>query len=335
MELSSSPSGSSHSSPFHGPAGCLSSSRDNYSYSEETHVLDEALANYYIDLYTDPEDEAHQAERQARERFLREFPQVKVQLEEIIAKLHTLADRVDKVHWDCTITNMVAASIGAVSDILNMVGLALAPVTAGVGMALRAMGMGFGAAAAVAGASTAIVEHVTRASTVAEASRLTWSSINQVELITETVVHGIPNVFNITRMSIQVVDVIGKNVRAIKIAETNTHLVHNAKCLMTAGKISARSTRKVQQAFGGTALAMTNGARIAGMATAGLFLLKDVFRLVQGSVHLHQGAKSELAQGLRQWAQQLEEYLAQLMVIYRSLQWEQLSEPGPRAIALT
>ncbi|XP_058529703.1 apolipoprotein L2-like [Ochotona princeps] len=310
--------------------------------SEEAHTLREALLNYYIDtdpdpfsdqdryLNTDPnkdsdsdtdsDDEARRAERQARERFLKEFPQVKAQLEEKIAKLHALADKVGKVHRDCSITNVVASSTGAVSGILSIVGLALAPVTAGVSLALTVTGLGLGAAAGVTGVSTAIVEHVTRASAEAEAGRLTSSSVNPEELIKQGVGQSVPKVISVTRKCTKVLEDVGKNVHAIKVAQTNTRLVANAKRLMTTGKISARNTRQVQKAFGGTALAMTKRARIAGFATSGLFLLMDVVSLVQESVHLHHGAPSELAQDLRQWAQQLEEKLAQLMEIYRNLQ---------------
>ncbi|XP_040841311.1 apolipoprotein L3-like [Ochotona curzoniae] len=268
----------------------------------------------------EPEDEEHRGEQQARERFLKEFPQVKAQLEEKIAKLHALADKVGKVHWDCTITNVVAASTGTVSGILSIIGLALAPVTAGVSLALTATGLGLGAAAGVTGASTAIVEHVTRASAEAEVGRITSSSVNQVELIKQAVGQSVPRVMNVTHRCIEVLGDVGKNVRAIKVAQANPRLLVNANRLMTTGKISARNTRQVQSAFGGTALAMTTGARIAGAASSGLFLLMDVANLVQESVHLHQGASSELAQDLRQQAQELEEKLAQLMEIYRSLQ---------------
>ncbi|XP_058529367.1 apolipoprotein L2-like [Ochotona princeps] len=288
--------------------------------SEEAHALREVLAKCSADSDKDPEDRACRAERQARERFLREFPQVKARLEEKIAKLHALADNVGKVHRDCTITNVVASSTGTVSGILSIVGLALAPVTAGVSLALTATGMGLGAAAAVTGVSTAIVEHVTRASAEAEAGRLTSSSVNQAELVAKTVGQSVPKVINVTQKFFEVLEDVGKNVHAIRVARTNPRLLASAKRLMTAGKISARSTRQVQKAFGGTALAMTRGARIAGAATAGLFLLFDVVSLVQESVHLHQGAPSESAQDLQQRAQQLEEKLAQLMEIHRSLQ---------------
>ena len=55
---------------------------------------------------------------------------MKKELEESI-KLYAPADRVDKLHRDCTIFKVVASSTGSVSGALNTLGLALAPRTAG------------------------------------------------------------------------------------------------------------------------------------------------------------------------------------------------------------
>lgn len=85
---------------------------------------------------------------------------MKRELEESIAKLRELADKIDKVHRSCTISSVVANSAGAVSGVLTVLGLALAPMTAGISLGLSATGLGLGAAAAVTSVSTSIVEHV-------------------------------------------------------------------------------------------------------------------------------------------------------------------------------
>ncbi|XDA74823.1 hypothetical protein R6Z07F_005051 [Ovis aries] len=167
-----------------------------------------------------------------RRQFLKKFPRVKRQLEEFIGKLHELADKVEKVHKGCTISNVMAHSTGAVSSILTIVGLALAPVTMGASVVLLGTGIGLGAAAAVTG-----------------------PAIEQIE----------------------------------------------------AG-------------FKATASAITKGARIAGLATAGVLLLVDVGFLVKESKHLHDGAKTVAADSFRQRAWELERKLEELTQIYESLQ---------------
>ncbi|XP_062058888.1 apolipoprotein L3 [Lepus europaeus] len=298
---------------------------------DEAQSLRDALTEFMMDVDMDEEDVDMDEEDKAalqkhlrdRERFLKEFPQAKAELEECIAKLHALADKVDQVHRDCTISNVVATSAGAVSGILTIVGLALAPVTVGASLALTATGLGLGTAAAVTGVSTSIVEHATTVSAEAEAGCLTSTNIKNMEKVAEAVGQNVPKVIALTKSCVQVLQDIGKNVHAIKIAQTNSRLVTSAKSLMTTGKISARSSRQVQRAFGGTALAMSRGARVMGFATAGIGLLVDVVILVKESQHLHEGAKSKSAEELRQRAQELAEKLQELMEIHRSLQ------PGP------
>ncbi|XP_058529275.1 apolipoprotein L3-like [Ochotona princeps] len=288
--------------------------------SEEAHTLREVLAKCITDMAMDsvpdkdPDmDLEDKEERQVRERFLKEFPQVKAQLEESIAKLHALADNVGKVHRDCTITNVVAASTGAASGILSLLGLALAPVTAGLSLALTVTGLGLRTAAALTRVTTTIVEHSTNLSAEEEAKSLMSSSIQKVEQVGGAVAVRLPTGGGLPKDWSKLLKVIAEVVRIIR-------SVRSSARLLTTGRIAVQDRRQVQPAFGDTAQTMTTGARITGAATAGLFLLVDVISLVQESVQLHQETTSESAQDLRQRAQQLEEKLAQLTEIHRSLQ---------------
>ena len=91
---------------------------------------------------------------------MKEFPQVKQELKEKIKKLHALADNVDKVHRDCTISNVVASSTSIASGTLSILGLVLAPFMVGLSLGLSATGIGLGAASAVTGISTMVMENV-------------------------------------------------------------------------------------------------------------------------------------------------------------------------------
>ncbi|XP_014635887.1 PREDICTED: apolipoprotein L3-like [Ceratotherium simum simum] len=252
-----------------------------------------------------------------RKKFMDEFPRVKQELEERIGKLHTLADKVDKVHRDCTISNVVAASTGTVSGILTILGLALAPVTAGVSLALSATGIGLGAAAAVTGVSTSIVDYSSKLSAKAEASRLT-SIDSDKEMLKESLRHNAPHIG---------MENIGKNLRAIKLGKPKPPLVSPAVGLVTIGTVSVQSIKQVQKSFEGTALAMAKGARVMGAATAGVFLLMDVISLVEESLHLHEGAKAESAEELRQQAQELERMLEELSQTHERLQQGLIPQP--------
>ncbi|XP_075815902.1 apolipoprotein L2-like isoform X2 [Microtus pennsylvanicus] len=271
------------------------------------------------------DEEKHQKALQEKKRFLEVYPRVKLELEERIRKLHALADKIDKVHRDCTITQVVASSTGAVSGVLTVLGIALAPVTAGVSLGLSATGLGLGAAAAVTSVSTTIVEKVSTASVEAEASELlprsndTENDIksNDTEkVIKEVVEKNTPKLFSVFMKSSKNLEGMKKNIDAIKLTKASPRLTNSAKRLMTTGKVSARSTRQVKKAFGGTALAMTKGARIMGAATAGLSLVLDVVSLIEESNHLQEGAKAESAAKLRQKAQELEQKLQELIWVH-------------------
>ncbi|CAO2601816.1 Apolipoprotein L3 [Lemmus lemmus] len=255
---------------------------------------------------------------QGRKRFLKAFPHLKAEVEEHIRKLHALADKIDKVHRDCTVTQVVANSTGAVSGVLTILGLALAPVTAGVSLGLSATGLGLGAAAAVTSVSTTIVEAVSTASVEAEAKNDIKSN-NTEKVIKEVLEKSTPRLISVSKNSFRNLEVMKKNIDAIKLTKASPRLANSAKRLMTTGKVSARSTRQVKKAFGGTALAMTKGARIMGAATAGLTLVLDVVSLIEDSNHLQEGAKAESAEKLRQHAQDLEQKLQELIWVHDSL----------------
>ncbi|XP_031215229.1 apolipoprotein L3-like [Mastomys coucha] len=278
---------------------------------KEDDALSEALGETLADTDTEDEDELQNV-LWHKERFLDVYPRVKLELEEHISKLHALADKVDKVHRDCTISQVVASSSSAVSGVLTILGLALAPVTAGVSLALSATGLGLGAAAAVTSVSTSIVEKVSITSAEAEASKLVPTNKDTTKGMKDIWDLSDPRFVSLCKTSLKNLKNIKNNIDAVKLTKANPRLANNAKRLMTTGKISRRNTKQVQKAFGGTALAMTKEARIVGAATAGFALLLDVGNLVEDSKHLHEGAKSEYAAELRQQAQDLEQKLQKL-----------------------
>ncbi|ELV09952.1 Apolipoprotein L3, partial [Tupaia chinensis] len=285
---------------------------------DEAGALQEDLKELTTDMAIEEKD-VPQEDLQQCKRFLSEFPRVKADLEERIEKLRALADKIDKVHRDCTISNLVTNTAGALSGILSILGLALAPVTAGTSLALSATGMGLGAVAAATGVSTSIVEHVNMVSANAEASRLMATRCAEEQVVTD-VKESTLRVLSLANHFKEVLEGMEKNINAISLAKANPRLVAKAKRFMTSGRISAQSSRQVQKAFGGTALAMARGARIIGAATTGVFLMMDVVSLMKDSIHLHDGAKTESAEEMRKQAQEMEKKLVVLTCIHGLLQ---------------
>ncbi|XP_070264942.1 apolipoprotein L2-like [Myotis yumanensis] len=260
------------------------------------------------------------------ESFMKEFSQVKQDLEERIRKLYVLADEVDKVHKDCTISKVAASSTGVVSGILTIIGLSLAPVTAGASLVLLATAAGLGAAAAVTGVTTGIVEYSKDASAKAEASCLLSMGSDTEKVVMEVVNHSTPKIDSLAKKCSQSLQDIMKNANAFKVAKSNPRLTAEAKNFVHTGQISDKSNTELQKAFGGTALAKTKEARVDDFATAGIFLLESVFSLVKEAKRLHKGSKAQSAEQLRLQAQELERRLEVLTRIHKSLQEAELEQ---------
>lgn len=271
-----------------------------------------------LELPTLEDKERLQKELQDRKRFVEAFPQLKRKLQENIRKLRALADHLDQVHRGCTISNVVINSTSAASDILSILGLALAPVTAGGSLLLSATGLGLGTLATVTGAATEIVERTSRWLDETEAKCLISDTVHTLNTV---LVLG-QNALKLDRTTYTVIKqlkTLGQHIRAIRVARANPHLVADVKGLMASGRIPAPHGSQMQNAFKGTALAMSKKARIMGAATAGAFLIMDVHSLVRDSVHLCVGAKSESGKQLRALAQELEEKLKEITQIHKTL----------------
>ncbi|XP_055251982.1 apolipoprotein L3-like [Moschus berezovskii] len=290
----------------------------------------EALCEFLNELKTDlaiEDQERFQQDLLDRESFLKEFPQVKKELEESIRKLYALADRVDKSHRDCTIFKVVANSTSTVSGVLNILGLALAPVTAGASLVLSTTGLGLGAAATVTTMSTSIMEHFSRSSAETEASGLLSTNIKEKVSVGARCLCALRMALSTAKVYRSMQEV-RKNVHAAKLVKDNSQLAAHAKSFTSTGQVSVQTSKEVKEAFKGTALAMTKKARIIAGGFAGIFLLVDVGFLVKESMHLHEGAKTELAEKLRQQARKLEERLKEVIQTYERLK-QGLTSPAP------
>ncbi|XP_006878079.1 PREDICTED: apolipoprotein L3-like [Chrysochloris asiatica] len=283
----------------------------------EADGLHEVLKKLSTDMVTE------EKERLQEEigKFVKEFPGMKSELEECIRKLHVLAKHVGKVHKDCTISNIVVESTNIVSGVLFFLGLFLAPVSAGFSMGLSAAGIGLGAVANVTGITTTIVDESSKLSAKYEAKQLLSSGLSTLETV-EALCKKIPRALSVTKKYVKSWDVIAKHIHAIKVARINPLLVDQARHHTTTGNISIQSKKQVQETFKGTALAMTKGARLMGMATTGVSILSGVISLVTESKHLWEGANEELANTLKQLADELEKQLEKLTQKHQSLQSE-------------
>nr|XP_021492380.1 apolipoprotein L3-like isoform X1 [Meriones unguiculatus] len=266
--------------------------------SEEEAALRAALKGY---LSQEPADKDDRRQRELqRKRFLEVFPQLKSKLEEDIRKLHGLADHLDEVHRGCTISNVVSSSTAVASGALGLLGLALAPFTAGASLALSATSLGLGTAASVSNLTTTIVEEKNRVSDECEAKRLVRASMDTLKEISE-ITPKIGIKFSNTCLALLDLRTVTKTIRTLR-----TH--------------SGQGFRQLGRALSSSLLPMTRGARIRAGGVTSIFLVLDVYHLVKDSMHLYDGAKTESAGALRDLAKKLKEKLREFERIHEALQ---------------
>ncbi|XP_052603427.1 apolipoprotein L2-like [Peromyscus californicus insignis] len=255
---------------------------------------------------------------QGRKKFLKAFPRLRAEVEEHIRQLHALADHTEGVHRGCTISNVVADSFSTASDILGLLGLFLAPVTAEGSLMLSSVGLGLGVAATVTNAATSIVEEASRILDEVEAGHQASPGLDVLEA--GTTLARIASKFpQATRDITKDLEALQQHMDALRLVRANPGLEEDARILATTGRIPAQRARRVQATLKGTPLAMSNDARIRSATTAGVSLLQDVDSLVKKSKHLQEGAQSESAEALRKLAEELEEKLGKLVKFYKAL----------------
>lgn len=247
---------------------------------------------------------------------MKAFPRLKAEVEEHIAHLHTLADHTEELHRGCTISNVVADSFSTASDILGLLGLFLAPVTAEGSLMLSATGLGLGVAATVANVATSVMEETSRFLDEGEAGHRASTGMEVLEAGT-TMARIASNVPQATRDITRDLRALEQHMDALRVLRANPGLEEDARIHSTTGSIPAQRARRVQTALKGTPLAMSSEARIRSATTAGASLLRDVDSLVNKSKHLYEGAGSQSAEALRRLAREMEEKLEELAKFYK------------------
>lgn len=251
--------------------------------------------------------------------FLKQFPSWKKDEEKRIRMLYAIADHIDESHQKATKTKVVSTSASVISGALSLMGLFLAPTTAGGSLVLTAVGHGLGAVAEVTNIVTSVRENSHNKRALAQANSIMSSSNQKLEEAKGEKTTYVTAAGELVYKCGSAWDIIRKHLRALRLTRTRPEVTSVAKKLMTAGQVSTRSSRQVQRAFGGTALAMTkNALRIGRVATA-FSLGQDIYNLWEDWQDLTAANPTELAEELRTRAEEQERVLSELTRHYEKL----------------
>ncbi|NP_001126205.1 apolipoprotein L4 [Pongo abelii] len=157
-----------------------------------------------------------QKDQQFREWFLKQFPQIRWKIQESIERLRVIADEIEEVHRGCVIAKAVSGSTG----ILSVIGVVLAPFTAGLSLSITAAGVGLGIASATAGIASGIVENTYTRSAELKASRLTATSTDQLEALRDIMRDITPSVLSFALDFDEATKMIANDVRTLRTKAT-------------------------------------------------------------------------------------------------------------------
>nr|XP_048310609.1 apolipoprotein L6-like isoform X2 [Myodes glareolus] len=278
-------------------------------------------------------------------RFLKQFHSWRKNENKRIRTLYAIADNIDKSDQKATKAKMVTDSASVISEAMCLLGLALAPVTAGGSLVLTAAGTGLGAAAGITNIVTHVKEDSRNKSALAQANRIIPSHDQELEEVTGKMTAYVTAAGEIAYKCGSAWETIRKHIRALQLTKTHPHVASAASKLMTTGRVSTRSSRQIQKAFGGTALALTKNALMKNGLPALFFLGQDIHALWKDWEKLQAGEPTELAKELRWRAQKRERVVSERTCRYEGLKkrlredaWRSLKramETQPRPLSST
>lgn len=252
-------------------------------------------------------------------RFLKQFHSWRKNENKHIRTLYAIADNIDKSNQKATKAKVMTSSASVISGAMCLLGLALAPVTAGGSLVLTAAGTGLGAAAGITNIMTDVKEDSRNKSALAQVNRIIPSSDQELEEVKGKKTAYVTAASEIVYKCGSAWEIIRKHIRALQLTKTHPHVASAARKLMTAGRVSTRSSRQIQKAFGGTALAMTKNALMMNSLPALFFLGQDIHALLKDWEKLQAGEPTELAKELRSQAQKQERVVSEHTCLYERL----------------
>lgn len=251
--------------------------------------------------------------------FLEQFHSWKEIEKKRIKELYAIADNIDKSHQKATKTKVVATSASVISGAMCLLGLILAPTTAGGSLVLTAAGQGLGAVAGVTNIVTNVRENSRSKRVLARANSIIASDDQEFEEVKGEKTPYVTATGEVLYKCGSAWAIIKKHIRALRLTKTQPHVTSAAKRLMTTGQVSTQSSRQVQKAFGGTALAMTKNALMMERLVSLVFLGQDIYALLEDWEDLKGGRPTDLAEELRTRAQEQERMVAEQTWHYKRL----------------
>ncbi|KAI5623047.1 apolipoprotein L4, partial [Silurus asotus] len=243
---------------------------------------------------------------------------------DFLSELEEAAVQLDNMKKGSHISTVAGSSVGIAGGVLSIVGLALAPVTAGVSLALTLTGVGLGVTSGVNGIVTGITEMAVNKHHGQNANNIFIRFMEDVQMILDCmevaanteraidVPDGFSTAFTFGKIT-TCLGTVGKGIDAAVDVASAVKALSSEEAIAKAVAVglqeanAGRSIPKlaadlpdVGQLAKGTPLALSNSARAGFVAVNALFIGLDLLFIVNSSINLAKGSKNEVAQIIRE-----------------------------------
>ncbi|XP_029106236.1 apolipoprotein L3 [Scleropages formosus] len=253
-------------------------------------------------------------------RFIHLFSEHQDRMQQFLAQLEEGAVQLDRMKMGSNISSVVGSSVGLVGGVLSIVGLAIAPLTAGVSLTLTMVGVGLGVTSGVNSITTGVTELAVNAHQGEKVNGVFQSFMEDVETLLECLnqvansrvmkmepdkvdtVVGAGKVVVRTGVLAKSIDAIVDGTSALKILKTKE--ASGKAVLQEAGAARnlpnmASELADFGKAAKGTPLALSKSARAGFIALNSVFVGLDLFFICKDSINLAKGNKSDVSKIIR------------------------------------
>ncbi|XP_036409180.1 uncharacterized protein apol [Megalops cyprinoides] len=252
-------------------------------------------------------------------RFIGRFSKRRTRMCEFLGALEECAVQLDRMKMGASISSVAGSTVGLAGGVVSIVGLALAPVTAGASLTLTLVGVGLGVTSGVNSLATGITEMSVNAYHGKKINEIFQSFMEDVGTLQECLEEAANNteqdvidtVVGVGKIAIRVASV-AKSIDAIVDCASAVKVLRSEEVVASAAKVAAQEAKAVRNLpnvaadiadFGnlakGTPLALSKSARGGFIALNSIFMGLDLFFICKDSISLAKGSKSEVSNTIR------------------------------------
>ncbi|XP_029913795.1 uncharacterized protein LOC115363657 [Myripristis murdjan] len=269
--------------------------------------------------------------------FISEYSERKPRILRFLSDLEETAVKLDEMKLGADISGVTSSSVGAVGGVLSIIGLILAPFTAGASLGLTLTGAGLGITSGVTAVVTTTTESEVNRKNQNKANELLQNLMENMQIIqhclekasfhpvtrdgvgksdvADTAVTGVCGAGEILKDIISFIIDLQEAKPTLQSANMNQLVVQGAETtaneLQIANEVEevaqgAEAIAQMPRVAAGTGQAAARGVAALSMPVRaglgvlnGLFLGLDIYNICKDSISLHHGSKSEASEFIR------------------------------------